>query len=326
MKTIVFFDNCLSERGTTVSLFNYAFYNEKILGNKSIVMYNSTRNENDINVINKFRKHFLTIGVANFGMVDPILSHLKADIFYITKAGDWDNQISKICKTVVHCVFNYNQPHGNVYAGISDWIYGGNGFGSNNKFSVVPYMVTTSDTTENMRTDLNIPENAVVFGRHGGYNQFDIEFVHKIVYKVASENPHIYFLFLNTAKFCNDLTNIIHIDKIIDIDQKVKFINSCDAMIWARKSGESYGLAIAEFSVKNKPVFVTNLRENFGINRGDIAHIELLKDKGIWYSEANLEFLLKTFDPNEAKKYDWDGYREYTPEIVMGKFKKVFID
>jgi hypothetical protein len=323
MKTIVFWDNCLSERGTTVSLFNYAFYNEKLLGNKSVVMYNSTRHENDINVIQNFKKHFMTIGVSNFKFVDAILSHIKADIFYIIKAGSWDNQISKVCKTVVHCVFHCNQPHGNVYAGISNWINGN----PNKVVPVVPHMIDLpSDTNENFRNKLGIPEDSVVFGRHGGYDQFDIQFVRDIVFKVASENPNIYFLFLNTAKFCNDLPNIIHLEKIIDIDDKVKFINSCDAMLWARQGGESFGLAIGEFSIKNKPVFVTDSKEEFGINKGDIAHVYLLKDKGIWYNRGNLEYLLKSFDRNEASKYNWNAYEDYTPEKVMNIFKKIFID
>ena len=38
MKKILFYDNNLTLRGTSVALYNYADYNEKILGNKSIIM------------------------------------------------------------------------------------------------------------------------------------------------------------------------------------------------------------------------------------------------------------------------------------------------
>jgi glycosyltransferase involved in cell wall biosynthesis len=128
----------------------------------------------------------------------------------------------------------------------------------------------------------------IVFGRYGGYEQFDIQYVHRIVYNVARENPNIYFLFANTKRFCPFLTNIIHIDKIVDNDKKVEFINSCDAMIWARSDGETFGLSIAEFSIKNKPVLDTKV--------GDLAHVELLGEKGIWYEESNLRNILLTFD------------------------------
>jgi hypothetical protein len=55
MKTIAFWDNCLCERGTTVALFDYAYYNQTFLHNKSIILYNNKlidRNNND--VIEKF--------------------------------------------------------------------------------------------------------------------------------------------------------------------------------------------------------------------------------------------------------------------------------
>lgn len=54
-----------------------------------------------------------------FSFVDEILLQNNVDIFYIIKGGDYGGQISKVCKTVVHCVFDYNQPHGIVYAAVS---------------------------------------------------------------------------------------------------------------------------------------------------------------------------------------------------------------
>ena len=327
MVKIVFWDNCLCERGTTVSLFNYAYYNKTLLGNESVIMYNTTRIENDAEVIAKFQKNFQVIGVPDFSMVDNILSNINCDIFYITKAGGYEGQVSRVCKTVVHCVFNYSQPHGNVYAGISNWINGGNGINGDRVFPVVPYMVDLpADTDKNMRKELNIPEDAVVYGRHGGYGQFDIPYVHNIVYNVAKEYPNIYFLFLNTQKFCPDLPNIIHLGRIIDIEKKIEFINTCDAMLWARTGGESFGLSIGEFSIKNKPIFVTHSGEGFGVNKGDIAHVYLLGDKGLWYNETNLKDMLINFDKKEMAKKDWNAYKDYTPEKVMQIFKKEFID
>ena len=313
MVKIVFWDNCLSERGTTVALFNYAYYNQTILGNESIVMYNTCRKENDENVITGFRKHFEVIGVSDFGMVDPILIEKGVDIFYITKAGEWEGQVSHVRKTVVHCVFNYSQPHGNVYAGISNWIYGANG-----SHPVVPYIVDLPENSANMRAELGIPENAIVFGRHGGLEQFDLKYVQDIVYDVAKCCPNIYFLFMNTNRFCDNLPNIIHIDRIVDLEKKVAFINTCDAMLWARGGGETFGLAIAEFSIKNKPVIATKI--------GDVAHVHLLGDKGVWYDSNNLRDILTGFNRDDYINKDWNAYRDYSPEKVMQIFKRVFID
>ena len=311
MVKIVFWDNCLNERGTTLAIYDYAYYNKTILGNESIIMYNTTRNDNLQDVIDKFKNEFKVIGVNNFKLVDPILYKLKCNIFYIIKSGENEGQISRVCKTVVHCVFNCNQPHGNVYAAISPYIKN-----YNKRVPFVPHMVNLPDHNKNMREELNIPEDAVVYGRYGGYDSFDIPYVQKIVYDVAKNNPEMYFIFMNTEQFCDLLPNIIHVEKTIDVNRKVEFINTCDAMLHARHIGESFGLAIAEFSTKNKPIITT---PNFKLNPNvDIAHIHFLKEKGVWYNEDNLYSILTTFltkeNRDEIRSKDWNVFKDYTPE------------
>ena len=313
MVKIAFWDNCLSERGTTVALFDYAYYNIKILSNESIILYNKKYTENCEEVVNKFKKEFNVYGVNDFSEVDKILLETKCDILYLIKYGEYDGKVSNICKTVIHCVFSCSQQHGNVYASISPWVNYNNG-----RYPVVPHIINLPNIQENMREMLNIPKNAIVYGRHGGYDQFDIKYAQNIVYQVAKNNANIYFLFVNTKKFCEDLPNIIHLNKIIDLDEKVKFINTCDAMIWARSDGETFGLSLGEFSSKNKPVICTNV--------GYPAHIHLLKEKAIWYNENNLYDILINFNKEEVSKKDWNAYKMFTPERVMALFKEVFID
>ena len=93
MVKIVFWDNCLNERGTTLAIYDYAYYNKTILGNESIIMYNTTRNDNLQDVIDKFKNEFKVIGVNNFKLVDPILYKLKCNIFYIIKSGENEGQM-----------------------------------------------------------------------------------------------------------------------------------------------------------------------------------------------------------------------------------------
>jgi len=322
MVKIAFWDNCLCERGTTIALYDYAYYNKIILGNESIIIYNKLQNENVDSVIEKFKKEFLVIDVDNFNLVDTVLIKHNCDILYIIKAGDNEGQISKVKKTVVHCVFHCRNPHGSVYAAISPYIKN-----YNNRISVVPHMINLPETSEDMRDLLNIPKNAIVYGRYGGYNEFDLLYVKNIVYNVAKNNSNIYFLFANTKRFCEELNNIIHLDKIIDLNKKVEFINTCDAMLWGRNDGETFGLSIAEFSTKNKPIVAT---PNIKLNpRVDVAHIHFLKEKGIWYNQTNLYNILTTFiteeNREEVEKQDWNAFKEFTPEKVMKIFNDVFI-
>ena len=316
MVKIAFHDNQLCERGTTVSLYDYAYYNKHYLGNESIIMYYGSDHRNVDGVIEKFKKEFKLCPYENWNQdANRILQDEGCDILYMQKAGEWDGKMAhpNVCKTIIHCVFNTHKQHGNVYGRIS------NCFGDNN-FPVVNYMVNLPDVKCDMREELNIPEDAVVFGRIGGMDQFNITSVHKAIDKITEENSNIYFFLVNTNKFCREKKNIIHYDKIIDLNKKVKFINSCDAMIHARQMGETFGAAVSEFSIKNKPVITCRGYDN--------AHLDILKDKAIIYNSNNVEEIyniFKNFDRNESKNKDWNAYRDYSPEKVMDIFNEVFI-
>ena len=212
MVKIAFHDNQLCERGTTVSLYDYAYYNKHYLGNESIIMYYGSDHRNVDGVIEKFKKEFKLCPYENWNQdANRILQEEGCDILYMQKAGEWDGKMAhpNVCKTIIHCVFNTHKQHGNVYGRIS------NCFGDNN-FPVVNYMVNLPDVKCDMREELNIPEDAVVFGRIGGMDQFNITSVHKAIDKITEENSNIYFFLVNTNKFCREKKNIIHYDKIID--------------------------------------------------------------------------------------------------------------
>ena len=65
-------------------------------------------------------------------------------------------------------------------------------------------------------------------------------------------------MFMNQDPFC-DIDNVLFIEGTTDQEQKVAFINTCDVMIHARERGETFGLAIAEFSSQNKPIITYSL-------------------------------------------------------------------
>lgn len=314
MVKIAFHDNCLCERGTTVSLYDYAYYNKHYLGNESIIMYIGNDTRNVPGVLDKFRKEFTLRPYTNWQQeADNILTEEKCDILYMQKAGEWDGKMASVCKNIIHCVFNTDYNHGDVYGRISGC------FGQN--YPVVNYMVNLPNIDTNLRKELNIPDDAIVFGRHGGADQFNIDYVYKAVDKITDEYANVYFLFLNTDKFCREKPNIIHLEKIIELHKKVEFINTCDAMIHARQMGETFGAAVSEFSIKNKPV-ITNRHGR------DKEHLNIMKEKCFTYeNETEVYDIFKKFTRElaEIKEQDWNGYREYTPEKIMDIFNKFFI-
>ena len=54
-------------------------------------------------------------------------------------------------------------------------------------------------------------------------------------------------------------------------------------MIHARQMGETFGAAVSEFSIKNKPVITCRGYDN--------AHLDILKDKAIIYN-PNIAFAI----------------------------------
>jgi hypothetical protein len=310
---VAFWDNQLCERGTTVSLYDYAFYNQSILKNTSFIFYDKNSQYNKMDVIDKFNQRFIVHGVDNFNEVDNYIKQFNITHIYIIKYGHNDGKTSLIAKNCIHCVFDCTQPHGYVYASISSSVYGNNG-----KYPVVPHMINLPSHSDNMRQKLNIPKSAIVFGGYGGCYSFSIQFVQSVVYNIAKNNPNIYFLFANFHQFCPDLPNIIHLPMIISLDDKVKFINTTDAMLWARQEGETFGIAIGEFSTKNKPIIAMKI--------GDLAHAKLLGDNALWYHDTNsLINILLNFNPEIERTKDWNAYKDYSPEKVMDIFKNVFL-
>lgn len=305
MKKVVFFDPNLNERGTSIATYDYADYNETILGNKSIIV---SLNSAELKSYEKFNNRFETHILESFSDVQKI----QCDYFYSLKYGFNDGNIHPNAKNLVHVVFPSYDPHGDVYAYISKWLAESHGKG----LPYVPHMVNLPEVKEDFKEFFNI-KNQLVVGWYGG-NNFEIPFVRQAVIDIANKRDDIIFLFMNQNSFC-DLENIIFISGTTDQEQKVAFINTCDIMIHARERGETFGLAIAEFSTKNKPIITYSLSP-------ERNHIDILQDKGIYYSNYNeLYNILDNITHDDIIKQEWNCYQEFTPEKVIQQFNQIFL-
>lgn len=310
---IGFWSNALCERGTTVSVYDYAYFNQTLLHNKSYIFYDKYALQTKKEVVEKFKREFIVHATEEFSEVDEYIMKYNITHIYIIKAGVKDDKISKIAKNCIHCVFTCCEPHGYVYSAIARWVEGNEG-----KYPIVPHMIHLPHHDRNMRLELDIPENAIVFGGYGGRGNFSIPFAQVAVYNIALRNAHIYFLFANFDRFCDPLPNIIHLPTITDLEEKTRFINTTDAMLWARVDGEIMSIAMGEFSIMNKPIICMNI--------GYPGHIFTLGDNALWYHD--LEGLCKiilNFNPEIERKKDWNSYKDYTPEYVMQIFKDVYL-
>ena len=317
-----FFTPGFNYRGTGVAIYDYANYNESILGNQSYIISCGTGASSDIRrkFEDRFGDRMLRCGHSKSKLESHLNDHNITHLYRLiagTKCEfenpDNPRELSTMVKECIHCVFNASEPHGDVYAAISDQVKGYHA-----SVPVVPHMISLPNDTHNLRAELNIPDTATVFGGYGGKCKFSIQAARDAVYQVAKARTDIYFLFANFDRFCEHLPNIIHVPTIYNVDDKVSFINTCDAMLWARNDGETFGIAIGEFSSKNKPVIAKKC--------GKLAHANILKNKGIWYEgKQDLIDILHAFDRCKSVTGDWNAYTDYTPEKVINIFNKVFL-
>jgi len=315
---VLFHTNTLNYRGTTVAVTDYARYNQEILGNESVIVYNSSLGyEKDMGteekVINDLRKQFNVIGCRE-GDLEGIINKEKVDFAYFIRAGNKE-PLPTIVKTGVHSVFQFNDPHGDRYAYVSKWL---SDEISQGKVPYVPHVVSLPQPTGDFKKYLDIPDDKIVIGRFGGYLTFDIEKVKDFIIKLVERDDRFVFLFVGTEPF-SEHENIKFINEIHSLQQKSNFINTCDAMIHARYRGESFGLSIAEFLHHNKPVIAWN-------GGHDRNHLEMLKGVDTLYNnEDDLSYILNNIK-DIASKEDWtQRVQEFNPHSVMNKFNQVFL-
>jgi glycosyltransferase involved in cell wall biosynthesis len=324
-KNIGFFVRHFTERGTEVAVYDYAHYNEEILNNKSYIICFTPETQRNIGFpstkcsYEKFKSRFQIIEIDDVSSMHNVISKYDLHFFYtLTGGGGGDiyqfdnNQLWGNCKTIKHCVFDTTFPESDNYISISDMLNVKN----NTKIPVIPHIVKLPDCDENLRSELNIPNDVVVFGRHGGKEEFNIHVAHEAIKRYLQMNDNVYFVFMNTNRFYEH-PRIIYLDMNLDLIHKAKFINTCDAMIHARQIGETFGLSVAEFAIKNKPVITCAC--------GDLEHIHILKDKAIVYnSTETLIEIFKNIKMIKQLKPDWYGYTQFAPEDVMALFKNIF--
>jgi hypothetical protein len=300
--TIVFHLQHLTERGTTVATCDYAYYNIKLLSNRSIIVYpKEHRNENRNFVLEGIREQFKEFiedeeySIQGFDsyteLEEEILPSLHADgIFTICSNGVQCFHSKKIPNLIMGCL--RSQPleakaeryATNSYATFVYQKNSPNHIGEpllNSPTSVVPHIVEAAPNAPttaslSLRTKYQIPSTAFVIGRHGGTSNFYRK-VHPWIEASLSRwnDGSLYYIFMNTDHFF-DSPYIIYLEGTSSKEKKQQFISECDAMIHASWQGESFGISVGEFNIQGKPI-LTMPAESFQecVNN---FHLDILLD------------------------------------------------
>ena len=101
---IAFHDNSISLRGTTVALYDYAFYTRELIGNDSIILYDKNHPANNQDVYDKFSRNFNIYGYYNKTEIDNILYKENCSHLFMVKGGKPDGVISTYSKNSLYVV------------------------------------------------------------------------------------------------------------------------------------------------------------------------------------------------------------------------------
>ena len=326
---IAFYVDEMNLRGVSNSTFKYALYNQKLLKNKSIIFYNKKNSSNKKEVINKFKKKFITKGVNNFKKIDDFKSKFNIEFIYTQKGGEKNHWVSDKIKTFVHAVYpqKLREIHGYHYVSVSDWL---NKKFSNDKLPVLPYIVEVHKTKSNLKSFLKIKKKQKVFGCHGGESSFDLKFTHDVLQKIVKDRKDFTFLFLNINKFC-DHPRIKFIKGTTCERFKKKFLNTCDVMIYGRSLGESFGLACGEFAFLNKPIisYKFNRHTNHKFSLSNENFFEYGSFKELYSILNKFNFKKLNYRKNSYLKYDAKKVMKIFHDIIQSNHNEIdlsFVD
>lgn len=292
---------------------DYAWGNVEILGNKSFFLLPWKAGLESHPVVEAMKKIAPLQVYRNPEEREVILREEGADLLYAIKNGWNDGVLSREVKTGIHAIFRESEFHGDVFAYVSPWL---SRVMSHGKTPWVPHMIRLVDTKENLRHELGIPRDAIVFGRHGGDDSFDIPWVQKTVLRFAQKNPEVHFLFLNTRAFLSgSLPNIHHLPGTADAKKKRAFLNTANAMIHGRQRGETFGLACLEFASLGKTVLTY-------ADSPERGHLGVLGTACRTYrDEEDLNEALLT----QSWKAHGADFSDFNPAAVMRRFQDVFL-
>ena len=328
MARLLFHSDVLNERGTCAAIYEYCKELQKM--GHEITWAFPVSPLNDDKAIKFYGDLISMLPYENFFHF-KLYCNKKFDWAYFVKKGFNDGVYIPKIPNNVHVAFNYYQPHGDKYAYVSKWL--ANAAAKQQNFVVpsrlrkfipnvalkldwVPYAVQLPNPNDDYRNLWGIPEDATICLRFGGYNTFDIPWVHNTISKILEFDKSFYFVGVNTKPFTSH-KRAIFLPEIIGTQLKSNMINTADVVLHGRRQGESFGMSILESINQNASIFAW-----FG--GWDRNHVELLEYRNLYLNRRDLQWrLLNKFFPKNSA-WSLKVAEEFKPSNVIKQFIEVF--
>jgi len=288
-------------------------YFKEILGSEKLLCYDSHSTLlNTIRDKKPFILHRYSAGIPEFPFVREIKEHTKH--FVSTSVfGDQDDTI-EISKVI------YVSKHVQWMAGHQE----------SENHHVVRNPIEAPYSTENLREELEIPQDAFVFGRIGRdddniYDPINIEAYAKVA------NSNTYFVFVNPSRSSRadierlNITSARFIERTTSEVRLSQFYNTIDVLAHSRKDGECNCASIWEAAAHRKPVI-----SHYG-NRYN-GHMETIQDSGFVVLPGDVDEYARIMKAFIDKKVDYqalsdNAYRQWqkvTPELMGNKQLNIY--
>lgn len=290
-------------------------YFKEILGSDKLLCYDSHSTLlNTIRHKKPFILHRYSAGIPEFPFVKEIKEHTKH--FVSTSVfGDQDDTID-ISKVI------YVSKHVQWMAGHQE----------SENHHVVRNPIEAPYSTENLREELEIPQDAFVFGRIGRdddniYDATNITAYSKI------ENNNTYFIFVNPSNRCrNDIKrlgikNAKFIERTTSEVRLSCFYNTIDVLAHARKDGECNPANCWEAAAHRKPV-ISHYGTTFN------GHLETIQDSGFVVLPGDIDeyarimnaFIRGVVDYQTLSDNAYRQWQKVTPELMGNKQLNIYRD
>ena len=296
-------------------------YFKEILGSEKLLCYDS--HSTLLNIIRHkkpFLLHRYSAGIPEFPFVKEIKEHTK----HFVSTSVFGNQDDTIDISKVIYVSKWAQWHAGKVGNPSKGV-------SYPDHHVVRNPIEAPYSTENLREEFNIPEDAFVFGRIGRDDESIYDPINIQAYAQV-ENEHTFFVLVNPSSRCRadlrglNIKNARFMERTTSEVRLSKFYNTIDVLAHSRKDGEINPANVWEAFAHGKPV-VSHYAHPFN------GHIEVIRECGFVvlkgdvgeYARIMNKFIKKEIDYFKLSEKCINNWQQTCiPEIVSNLQLKIY--
>ena len=331
---ILLHTNALNERGTTVAVRDYANGLSQS-GHEVSIAYDTSDSSNVEAIKKQVDNENTTYGYSNFD-VFARQNAKEWDVAYFMKYGNNDGKLIPGIPNIVHAVFQAYDPHGERYLYISEWLskkmriqnlknlikLSPRGLDSlkRKKFDFLPYIVSLPLHESSLRAEWGFPEGAIIGGRHGAKDTFDVPKVHRAIQEILCGNEKVCFVFANTNKFIEH-PRVKFLPTLLSRLETSNYLSSLDFYLHARHRGETFGLSLLEAMLCKVPIFSYSV----GV---DGNHRYLLKGSknSLFDSGDSLKMFVNQLQNYEDVQTNFEIASSFSPEVVMQYWAQILTE